>query len=94
MTMSLKKYALAILLLLLPVVALAGAGPVITNTATVTADNQATGTGNGTATVSVPVLPGAAQPVPTLSTVGLTALTVLLAGLGVVVMRRRARRSA
>ncbi len=92
--MNLKKYALAILLLLLPSIALAGqASSTITNTATVTADNGFTTTGDNTTTVTTAVAPALAQ-VPTLSSVGLAALTLLLATLGIVTVRRRSRRSA
>jgi hypothetical protein len=94
--MGLKKYALAVLLLLLPAVALAQVvDPIsINNTVTVTADNQFTVANEATSTASVTVLPAPPATVPTLSSTGLTALTVLLAGLGVLVMRRRTRRSA
>jgi hypothetical protein len=92
--MNLKKFVLVFLLLLFPVAAMAGGGNQISNTATVTADNRFTDEGADASTASVTVLPAPDPTVPTLSSVGLTALTVLLAGLGVVVMRRRTRRSA
>jgi hypothetical protein len=89
--MAMKKYALAVLLILLPAAVLA-AVPQVTNTATVTATNGFTTTGDGTTTVSTPVLPAPLAIIPTLSSVGLATLAVLLAGFGVVGMRRRTRR--
>lgn len=91
--MNIKRYALALLLSLLPAVALA-AVPAVTNTATVTATNQFTAGIENTTTTSVVVQPAPAPLVPTLTSAGLTALGLLLAGLGVVVMRRRTRRSS
>lgn len=86
--MGLKKYALAVLLFLLPAFAFAGTPAAqITNTATVTADNQISA-GDGVTTISTPVT---AAPVPTLSSVGLAALAVLVAGFGVVRMRQSRR---
>jgi hypothetical protein len=90
MTMGLKKHALAALLFLLPVLLPAAASaqpPLITNTATVTANNGFTTTGDGTTTISNSVVPA---PIPTLSTVGLGTLVVLLAGFALFRMRRQA----
>jgi hypothetical protein len=88
-----KKYALAVLLLLLPAMALA-AVPTVTNNVSVTANNGFTTNGDGTTSTTNTVLPAPAAPVPTLSSAGLAGLAVLLAGFGVVLMRRRTRRSA
>jgi hypothetical protein len=99
--MDLKKFALAVRPLLLAFAMLAcvlAASPAaqaqggnITNTATVTANNGFTSTGDGTMSVTTAVV---GAPIPTLSSVGLTALSVLLAGFAVYRMRRQASRRA
>ena|ERR1700753_1913922 len=98
--MDLKKFALAVRPLLLAfamVACVLAASPAaqaqgtIINTATVTANNGFTATGDGTMSVTTAVV---GAPIPTLSSVGLTVLTVLLAGFAVYRMRRPASRRA
>jgi hypothetical protein len=83
-----KTWVIALLLLALTT-AVYGAVPSVNNTVTVTSNNSFTANGDGTATTVNAVT----NPVPTLSTIGLVTLTLLLAGYAVLRVRRQARRT-
>jgi len=81
----------------------AAAGTTVSNQGTISFDNDANGTNNATAQTDSPAAPGGADPttfavvggadaeIPTLSTVGLMLLAVVLAGLGMALLKRRQR---
>ena len=83
-----KTCLIALLLFALAATAFASVGAVV-NTVTVTADNGFTANGDGTFTTVNQVN----NAIPTLSTVGLVTLAVLLAGFAVLRVRRQSRRS-
>jgi hypothetical protein len=84
-----KRTALAVLLFLAPAAVFA-ALPQITDTATVTATNGYTANGDGTITVVNQVQTA----IPTLSSLGLAAFTLLLLAVAFYRLRRQARRAA